>query len=113
MILNEDEVKKLFDEEIKKQLTWVVNTCIDERIKKFIQIKVNHAHTDAYFESLIDEAIEKKITESMPKFNEEYLEKISKDITNNIADKVSKNMIEELRYALCRSDDDDDDDDEI
>lgn len=107
MILNEDEVKKLFDEEIKKQLTWVVNTCIDERIKKFIQIKVNNAHTDVYFQNLIDEAIEKKVTESMPKFNEEYLEKISKDITNNIANKVSENIIEELRYALSRSDDDD------
>lgn len=109
MILNEDEVRKLFDEEIKKQLTWVVNTCIDERIKKFIQIKVDYAHTDAYFKSLIDEAIEKKVTESMPKFNEEYLKKISKDITSNIANKVSENMIEELRYALSRSDDDDDD----
>lgn len=107
MILNEDEVRKLFDEEIKKQLTWVVNTCIDERIKKFIQIKVNNAHTDVYFQNLIDEAIEKKVTESMPKFNEEYLEKISKDITNNIANKVSDNIIEELRYALSRSDDDD------
>lgn len=107
MILNEDEVRKLFDEEIKKQLTWVVNTCIDERIKKFIQIKVDNAHTDVYFQNLIDEAVEKKVTESMPKFNEEYLEKISKNITNNIANKVSENIIEELRYALSRSDDDD------
>ena len=107
MILNEDEVRKLFDEEIKKQLTWVVNTCIDERIKKFIQTKVDCAHTDVYFKNLIDEAVEKKVTESMPKFNEEYLEKISKNITNNIANKVSENMIEELRYALSRSDDDD------
>lgn len=107
MILNEDEVRKLFDEEIKKQLTWVVNTCIDERIKKFIQIKVNNAHTDVYFQNLIDEAVEKKVTESMPKFNEEYLDKISKNITKNIANKVSENMIEELRYALSRSDDDD------
>lgn len=108
MILNEDEVKKLFDEEIKKQLTWVVNKCIDERIKKFIQTKVDCAHTDVYFKNLIDEAVEKKVTESMPKFNEEYLEKISKDITNNIAYKVSKNMIEELRCALSCSDDEDD-----
>lgn len=108
MILNEDEVRKLFDEEIKKQLTWVVNTCIDERIKKFIQIKVDCAHTDVYFKNLIDEAVEKKVTESMPKFNEEYLEKISKNIIKNIADKVSKNMIEELRCALSYSDDDDD-----
>lgn len=107
MILNEDEVRKLFDEEIKKQLAWVVNTCIDERIKKFIQIKVNNAHTDVYFQNLIDEAVEKKVTESMPKFNEEYLEKISKNITKNIANKVSENIIEELRYALSHSDDDD------